>query len=614
MLVLPRPTSVCSSQTMMKEQPTQRVEGTKSIQSDTSLFQEHFNESVYNSTLWNYETYGNGSISWIDGEIIKMQVGTHAFRTLSSKMTFTPGKIMDIRMQMDEDEAVVCIGWTNSTNATSWNYLFTGDRTYVQFALDTVIVDTERSGERYRKLATGTDISRWHTYRIVWHNEFTLLYIDGIQKAVIGNPMPEGPLHFKIGITEFRNRPNNGWIAIDEVRITDLSIADDLEVPIIDLNAPGNGSRNLMDSLVDVVVIGSDGNLTYSWDDGSEVETSYPYDIRIPKTDGNHSLRLFAKDGLGMERTTTSTYIFQSMVQPPRVEAVFTTMAPVIDGVIRINEYPEKSLARLTLDGIAGNSYELVMYIIHTGNFLYFAINSTIPSGHDSRAAILVSSSPDAHFHGKNQTPISSAMYVQRSPDAWDGYDELVYVFENDDGLTSWNKVMPIPVGFLSAAELSATGVHYEFRLPLSEFITTSTEENLFSVILIPSGMGVDSFYYPIFESWKNASRLAILELEHYIDPIAGNILVLGAVGLIGVGLAVGMYRKKDKVLGIVALTPTESRINDIIQSYHEITLEKLANMLALNEKQTTEVIQEMIGKEKLLAVFHEDRGIIQRT
>jgi len=74
-----------------------------------TVLQDDFDASLgYNASLWELESYGNGSVSWVEGEYFNVT----------------------IRMSMKEEEALVCVGFTNTTATTGWNYLFYNDSLY----------------------------------------------------------------------------------------------------------------------------------------------------------------------------------------------------------------------------------------------------------------------------------------------------------------------------------------------------------------------------------------------------------------------------------------------------------------------------------------------------
>ena len=95
----------------------------------------------FNSSLWDLETYGEGSVGWVAGEYFNMSCERHAYRTLSSKSTFEVGQEVSVRMKMEEAEAIVLVGWTNQTPTTGWNYLFAENSVDFQGALSTPLLE-----------------------------------------------------------------------------------------------------------------------------------------------------------------------------------------------------------------------------------------------------------------------------------------------------------------------------------------------------------------------------------------------------------------------------------------------------------------------------------------
>ena len=268
----------------------------------STVLQDDFDASLgYNTTLWDLESYGNGSVSWVDGEYFNMSVERHSFRTLSSKQIFSAGHEVTIKMRMMEDEALVCVGFTNTTASTGWNYLFWNSSLYFEEGQDTMLLVRKIGDpfERTAKILSGFDQSEFHTYRLVWNSSVAIAYVDGIRLGAIGGGMPSGPLRFKIAITENRNQTTDGWLCIDSIIIKEHNSMIDENPPFITLNSPGNGTLNLGGNLIEIVPIGSDGQLYWSWDGASNETGTEPYDIKLPETEGIHTLDVYCKDGYG---------------------------------------------------------------------------------------------------------------------------------------------------------------------------------------------------------------------------------------------------------------------------------------------------------------------------
>ena len=479
------------------------------------VFEDYFNTSMgYNDTFWSLESYGNGSISWIGGELFNMSSKKHSYRTLSSKQTFVVGHEISIRMRMREEETIVCVGWTNTT-ADIWNYLFAGDSVYIEAALSTLLFTQKRDdrSDKIVKHLPDVDMSEYHDYRIVWNSSVMISYIDGVRVGAIGGEMPEGPLHFKIAITENRDVETEGWVCLDSVRILEHHSLISESPPFITLNSPGNRTLNLGSDPIDVVPIGSNGTLFWSWDGTSNKTSTAPYDIKLPSEEGVHILNIYCKDGYGYGSWDHARYVFETMVTPPIIDAAWLMPSPFIDGVIQSGEWPAKSTQEYDLVRADSVATAVNVSIGCDNRFLYIAIDSPVPSGHDSRAAVILTGHPDGHYHGLNETPITSAYYTMGSPAAWEGYTELKFLGETPEHTIIEQKVEPIPQGFLAKSSERGTHVHYEFRFPLGELETAPGSTVGISLMLFPTGMGVHNSFYPIAYPWSNASRLAIVTL-----------------------------------------------------------------------------------------------------
>jgi predicted transcriptional regulator len=577
------------------------------------VFEDDFNSSTgFNESLWNLESYGNGSVSWIDGNYFNMSAKLHSYRALTSTQTFDVGHEVSFRMRMQEGDTVVCIGWTNTT-PSEWNYLFWNDSVYIEAALDTLLLTHKffEPPKRTFKQLSGIDASEFHTYRIVWNSSAIIAYVDGIRYSAVGGAMPSGPLHFKIAITENHNIDTEGWVCIDSVIIKEHHSMIQENPPFISLNSPGNNTRNLGNALIDIVPIGSNGTLCWSWDGTDNNTGSFPYDIHLPTTEGQHYLDVYCKDGYGYDNWDHVRYLFQTMVTPPLFFAEWLSTSPVIDGVIQPGEWPSTSLHNIVLVRADGSSVSVDISIGCDRDFFYVAFNSSIPAGHDSRASIIINGNPDGMFHGINVTPITTVYYTKGSPGAWEGYDELHILSEADDVVVD-QKLEAIPSGFIAVSSEQMNNVHYEFRVPLDELSVAHGARIGISFMLFPTGMGVHNLYFPIANPWENASKLALVQLPLVPDTTLTQLGFFIVLSLAGIALVIGwtMRARSSKNRKVTLATSTVStsqekseiiqRILSIIESYNEITIERLALMANISEDEARETVSQLISEGKL--------------
>ncbi|UCH04209.1 MAG: hypothetical protein JSW05_11630 [Candidatus Thorarchaeota archaeon] len=578
------------------------------------VFHDQFNSGLgFNASLWDLETYGEGSVGWVAGEYLNMSCERHSFRTLSSKMTFEVGQEVSIRMKMQEDEAAVFIGWTNQTPTTGWNYHFGRNSTYIQGALSTALLEVvPAEGLRQRVMLSDVDTPSWHTYRIVWNDTAAIAYVDGRRAGVIGEETPTGPLHFKIAITEFRNMTTEGWILIDSVSISPHSSMVGENPPIIALKSPGNGTLNLAREPVEVVVVGSNQTLFYSWNGAQNQTTGPPFVLTLPQGVGLHTLDLYCQDGYVLGNWAKVQYAFEVVSQPPRVFAPFLTSTPTVDGAISQNEWPEASRTTLRMIRPDGFTQDVDVFLGHDESFFYVAIDSPLASGHDSKAEIILNGIVDGKYHGAATSPIMTAFYCKGSPDAWEGYSELHFLNETVDGQIGNHKIAEIPPGFVFGAVEVEGGVHYEFRVPVSELQASTGDTLGISVMIHPSGLGVHSLYYPMVLPLDNASKLALVELVSAVLPME---LYLGIMLGVGALAAVSYVLIRRRELGDVTMVPDDSmrRLAELVRSYEEISIERLSRLAGLSETETEERIRNLMDEGVLEAEYDPSRRLVKR-
>ena len=578
-------------------------------------FYDGFNSSFtgFNQSLWDLETYGNGAVSWVGGEQFNMSAERHSFRALSSKDVFSAGQVVNVRLRSHEDEAVLFVGWTNKT-AEGWNYNFWGDSVYFQIALSTVLLDVlNGTTAPQRVMLPGFNPKDYHNYRIVWNNTAVVGYVDGMRLGVVGTPIPSTSLHFKIAITEFRNMTTEGWVCLDSISIFPHFSMSGENPPFIALTSPGNGTTNLGGDHIEIVVVGSNGSMMCKWDDDDARKVPISFDVRLPSASGRHVLNLTCKDGYGFDVTSSVCYVFHTQGASPRLGVPFSKSPPIIDGVIQ-SDWNWMEPFHLSLVRSDGAHLDTDTYLAYDQEFLYVAIDSPVASGHDSRGMIIVDGVCDGHYHGTNQTPMLSLYYNQGSPDAWVGYTELQYLNESSTAGVRSFRISPLPEGAVSACSEVGSHVHYEFRLPLSQFQAGTGSTLGISFLVFPSGMGVDSWFYPMANPWENASRLALADLlAPPLDPV---ILIVGVAGAGTIAAVIYVEWSRWRLRNIPAILRTEDakRILTLVQSHDSISIERLSKMTNVPSADVSAIVRALIDHKRIEATLESDGLIIRRA
>lgn len=574
---------------------------------------DEFNSSFtgYDPSLWNLETFGNGSVSWVGGEQFNMSAERHSYRALSSKEVFSVGHVVNLKLRSLEKEAVVFIGWTNKT-AEGWNYHFWGDSVYFQIALSTGLLDVVNgSSSPQRVLLAGLNPSEDHDYRIVWNNTAVVAYVDGIRLGAIGTPIPDTSLHFKIAITEFRNMTTEGWVCLDRISISPHASMSSENPPFIALNSPGNGTTNLGGDSIDVVVVGSDGFMQYRWDEDQAAEVAVSFDVRLPLSAGTHVLNLSCQDGYGLGTTASERYVFVTQGAKPRLYVPMCKTPPVIDGLI--GEWSLETRLSLPMISYTGVELHVNAYVTYDQEFLYLGIDSPVASGHDSRATVIIDGVCDGHYHGSNRTPMLSLYYHKGSPKAWEGYTELQFLNESEAAGVRGFRVLPLPSGAVSAANEVGFYVQYEFRLPLDELLAGPGSTLGVAFMIHPSGMGVDSWFFPMVNPWQNASRLALADLLiPPVDPMFLIAAIMGS-GAVAAVVYVGWSRWKLSKLPAILQTEQAERIRILAQSHDSITIERLSQLASVSPEETTAVVRALVEHGRLKASLDAIAGVIRR-
>ncbi len=569
----------------------------------------------YNQSLWDLESFASGSVGWVEGEYFNMSAERHSFRTISSKTTFSSGSVVNIRARMEEAESIVCIGWTNSTAADGWNYLFWGDSVLLQAAISTVLLEqtSDTVPGRRTVLLSGVDASEWHDYRLVWNKTVAIAYVDGIRCGVISDGMPAGPLHFKMAITEFRNMTTEGWVAVDRVSISPHSTIADEGLPIVVLESPGNNTLNLPGDVVDLGVIGSNGSLTYSWDGSGNRSVSEPFTIAMPSAVGTHVLNLYCMDGYGFGMWTSAQFRFEIVRTLPTVSVPWITQTPFVDGIIQDAEWPQSAMQALTLSRFDGTRLDVVFFLGYNNDSLYIGIKSPLASGHDSRAVVTLNAVPDGHFHGVDGSPMLSFRCEKGSPKAyWEGYNLVCFINESESGSPRWITPSEGMSGYIAKSVEVGEGVDYEFRIPLSEVQAGPGSSIGMSLSLPPSGIWLHNFEFPIWRGSSNASRMALL----YLSPIDTSLIVYTGYALCIAAVAPVVYlvRRRKSVLASTQGNETLVRLKELVESYDEVSIERLSSLLHLSQGETLLMVKKSIRNGGLAAVLDDHGRVVKRN
>ncbi|TFF94361.1 hypothetical protein EU546_04995 [Candidatus Thorarchaeota archaeon] len=584
------------------------------VNDSPSIFEDDFISSPtgFNTSLWTLESYGEGSTSWIEGEQFKMTAKRHSFRTLVSRRTFAVGHVVNIRMKLNEDETSLCVGWTNDTASTGWNYLFGSNSVLLEGALSSMLLQARHNdSSKETVLLPGVDTSVFHDYRLVWNSSVLVAYVDGDRLGVIGSKMPEGPYHLKIALTEVRNMTTEGSVVIDRVSISHHQSMRSENPPFLVLSSPGNNTPNLFSDKVNIAAVGSDGTLFYNWDGADNSTATSPAALDMPPSEGLHELRVYCRDGFGYDNWASERYVFRMLSEPPEIEIPAFGAQPAVDGVRSPDEWPEDVCRHIDLYWRDGRVQDVPVYIAHNGQYVYFGVDSPVPSGHDSRAAVVLTGELGDRFVGSNTSPVMSVIYNKGSPSAWGGYDELCYLNESADGDCPWRKLEPQPTGFAYASDETETGVWYEFRLPLDEFDSRPGDYVGLAVALFPSGMSVHHMSYPLLDSWNDISRLA----RAYLAPIVTSPLpVVVPLALLATASIVYVLWRRHRAAPVPVLDESERRILEIVRSYDEISLDRLAQMTNLDSLSTRKAVSGLIESGELKAVLSEDATTVKRV
>jgi hypothetical protein len=146
-------------------------------------------------------------------------------------------------------------------------------------------------------------------------------------------------------------------------------------------------------------------------------------------------------------------------------------------------------------------------------------------------------------------------------------------------------------------------GVHYEYRVPLSELEASAGDTLGISIMIHPSGLGVHSLYYPMVQPLQNGSKLALVELLPASLPVE---LYLGIVLGVGALAAVSYVLIRRREIVVVSKISEDSmrRLTDLVKSYEEISINRLSRLAGLSETETEDVIRDLIDQGVLEADY----------
>ncbi len=96
-----------------------------------------------------------------------------------------------------------------------------------------------------------------------------------------------------------------------QAKATVVTVYVDANPPSITLNSPINGTTHLSGTVIDLDVTDAESGVSqvlYNWDGGVNQSLSSPYDVSLPLSDGQHVLRVYARDAAG--NWASKRYVF----------------------------------------------------------------------------------------------------------------------------------------------------------------------------------------------------------------------------------------------------------------------------------------------------------------
>ena len=236
-------------------------------------------------------------------------------------------------------------------------------------------------------------------------------------------------------------------------------------------------------------------NLTVN-DNSVTLETNGSFTTTVSLTSGMNNITVVATDLAGNKKTEIITVYFAGNGTEILANSVYTSMQPIIDGLLSLNEWGEPAIIETlsyTNDSVNYETHDMFVYFMNDNNYLYIAVKIT----NDDYESNLSEDwdKLEIWFDGDNNEIIESGEDIKE-------FTNLVYGDWFYEGNNTWSSDATLDgEGEASHSNQAIGDYTYEFKVPLNSGDThdlSVTSDSTIGVLI----RYLEFYYIPDNDSW----------------------------------------------------------------------------------------------------------------
>jgi len=547
----------------------------------------------FNDSLWNITRSNNPTLSWIDSDSLAMESEIFTSATLESINNFGPEVIAEFEFTFTQGLCYFGIGWVDqyTVQGEEWatNLRACHNGVFIDYCDTELFLVSYNDGNRVATPIRNLNLTRTHTYTLVWHSSLVSLYVDGVEYGSISRQIPSVSLQFLLTTSGQHYLVHRDTLLIDKVTIGTLEWDHYDDIPEVSLIWPANNSQVYSFDFIDLEIVGQN-NTTYSWDGQTHISLYSPWDIQVPDQEGLHTLDIYSEDSIG---NSTSLHLrFEVISEVPSTQVWNTLVAPIIDGELSIQEQNSMTMYNLNFRGEDRQIVMVDVLIGYVGESLYVGMATPVPDHWNSRLSLLIDGSGDGIW-GDADVGVYEDIRITVSGPGLQNQFRGIYSHTGQEIQIA---------GITYSPGVTSEGLVAEFLVPIDSVGGNFTTGLGFGMIV--SCGGYDAIYpISIMESVDCVLQIAKSSggrpQDSFVGFIGSSIILVGLSSLI---IGIFIVRKKRGFLEIEETLENESleRMRTLLLSHPQISLERLALLADTDTRHARELV-EILQKKGLL-------------
>lgn len=561
----------------------------------------------FNSSIWTLHTKNAPTLEWRNSNITVLHAKMWKCTTLESMLETGPSAIVDFEISYTEGQCYFGIGWADEFQdpKAEWasNLRASQNGVFVDYWDNQLFLVSSREGKQVSTPIMNTSLKEMQQFRLVWTESLVRLLIDEKQVACHSVHIPLTPLSFIVTLCGQHSLVKNDQLELDSIVIGTRNRIFSDAAPVISLLWPQNESCLYDFDYIDLEIEGNISNVYCSWNGLSNFTLSLPWDISVLDLNGSNLLNVFAADTSG--RWSSSTFQFHIIIQQSSIMIPAVTKQPLIDGVLSSEEEQHYTNVTTTLRCEDRSDRQMYLFMGFCEDYLYLSVLTTLHDKHYSRISLYIDGEGDGVWGNSPNSPQDICITVP-TPTANPEFR----------GIRNSNGEKIELAGVVYVCGVSERVVVAEFLVSLESIVGNSSVG--IGVGVVVSQGGFDSFYPVNLSNEESHSLISVKSMG-----LREAFVFDGLVPILLVGIIFGFLIPGAKYLGVKGKVPLieESlpderleRVRTLLESYPDMTIERLSLMANTDIKSTRESIDALIRRGLFEKTIFVSEGRIERN